>query len=158
MKPIGWSITDFAFNDNIRDLLQLDGFENQGRPRDGRIGHNFYTDGSFERKARNTSAAGWGFCALKDDKVLMEANGPVVIDRGSQYYIGAKKKSNNTAEISAMVELLLYLHSIGYGTCSQNLDIGQGAKINIYTDSGYVVGIATFRFKPLENVEMCFLG
>jgi hypothetical protein len=46
---------------------------------------------------------------LQDDitsgKLLHELYGPVMLDRGSPLYLGAERATNNTAELSAVVEV-----------------------------------------------------
>ena len=72
------------------------------------------TDGSYERGKRHFAKAGWSFvmydCSSApqlDTKEIVAAFGPTVVETGTPYWIGARKKSNNTSEMSAMIEALL---------------------------------------------------
>jgi len=42
---------------------------------------------------------------VKDDKIIQELFGPVIIDSMDAHYLGAEKNSNNTAELSAILEV-----------------------------------------------------
>ncbi len=56
--------------------------------------------------------AGWGAVVIQNEKLIHELFGPVVIDPMDVYYIGAEKKSNNTAELTAIMEVTLFTHSL----------------------------------------------
>jgi len=71
---------------------------------------------AVDRSGRNPGmaihqrASGWGFAAA--DPYTAPATlgyGPVILDRTSEFFIGARKNSNNQGELSAMAEALLYL-------------------------------------------------
>ena len=60
------------------------------------------------------SKCGWGLFAFDmgdilphGKNVLLEAFGPTVIADSSPFWLGAARKTNNTAEFSAIIEALL---------------------------------------------------
>ena len=72
-----------------------------------------WTDGSGSRgRCTSQTPAGWGYVVAEQDEIIMEASGPVVTSSTSQFYLGASVGSNNTGEISALVEAALYLLSL----------------------------------------------
>ncbi len=101
------------------------------------IAYQIYTDGSFDKGKRNIAKCGWGFVVFgrgmqpdRDTEVLKEAFGPTVIDRGTKYFIGAGKKSNNTAELSAFIEAMLYiLGQRGEDSCFDIVSTGTLVKV-----------------------------
>lgn len=70
-----------------------------------------YTDGSF----RNSPPAGWGVvvlnCSSLDSRYHISAElfGRVIIDSSSPFFLGATRASNNTGELTALGEALLWL-------------------------------------------------
>ena len=78
-----------------------------------------YVDGSCEENRNVTSEtpAGWGFCVIEGDNglgrghgnLIYEENGKVITDRDSDFFLGAKVGSNNTAELSAIAHALRWL-------------------------------------------------
>ena len=72
-----------------------------------------YTDGSGSGgRCTATSSAGWGFVVLVNQVHDHSAHGPVETDSRSVYYLGATVASNNSAEITAIIESLLYVLSL----------------------------------------------
>lgn len=68
--------------------------------------------------AAGEGGAGWGVVVVEQTarqaqlqvdsgggKLLHELYGPVMLDRGSPLYLGAERATNNTAELSAVVEV-----------------------------------------------------
>ena len=73
-----------------------------------------YTDGSCfgnGKKGKPTQPAGWGVLIEDDGCTREELFGPVVIDPESTRFLGADKYSNNTAELCALAEAMLWLGS-----------------------------------------------
>ena len=71
---------------------------------------SFYTDGSGSSgRATRSSLAGWGFVGYYSNAILVESYGPVNVDEQSPFYLGAGVASNNTGELSAIMEVLLFL-------------------------------------------------
>ena len=59
----------------------------------------------------NRKGAGWGFAALKGFTYADEQFGPVVLEQDSPFCLGAEVFSNNTGEITALIEALLYVRA-----------------------------------------------
>lgn len=91
-----------------------------------------YTDGSSTGRANREW--GWGFIAIKDNKVLF-AN-----------YGGGPSGTNNIAEIRAAIE--------GLGWVVEN-DIK--GPITVVSDSQYVIGIGSGTYIPQKNLDSCYL-
>lgn len=64
-----------------------------------------YTDGS----RKSDGGAGWGYVVTKNEDVIKESFGPVVVEKDSKNYIGAQVLTNNTAELSAIYHALCYV-------------------------------------------------
>eukprot|EP01042_Synura_sphagnicola_P036391 gene36391-biopygen4117 len=90
-----------------------------------------YTDGSYtkaEPPQHLPAKAGWGFIAVTqtDDRVLCQRNNFLMMDLDDIHYHGAKNKSNNTAEVTAIGEALKWIHqqppdpAIIYEICSDS--------------------------------------
>ena len=99
----------------------------------------FYTDGSGS-KGRYTasSPAGWGWCAPQGADWL-EAYGPVVTSSDHTAYVGATVGSNNTGEVTAIVEALLFAveHEYTHAT--------------VYTDSLWARNVILGKWKARTN-------
>eukprot|EP00605_Chrysophyceae_sp_TOSAG23-4_P002858 GSChrysophyteH1.ASY1.ANO1.3148.1 assembled CDS len=75
-------------------------------------GFQIYTDGSCtgNRNVRErASPAGWGICVVRGSIIHTELYGPVVLDPYSPYSLHAEVGSNNTAELSAVGEALIWI-------------------------------------------------
>ena len=73
-------------------------------PREG----TFFTDGSGSSgKCARRTPAGWGWCSREGD-TWKEAYGPVVTDPDHNAYRGAGVGSNNTGEVTALIEAMLF--------------------------------------------------
>ena len=112
-----------------------------------------YVDGSCEENRNVTSEtpAGWGFCVIEGDNglgrghgnLIYEENGKVITDRDSDFFLGAKVGSNNTAELSAIAHALRWLL------------MGNGKKnIIIKGDSQYAMNITMGKWKVKSNREL----
>ena len=76
----------------------------------------FYTDGSYAfLKGRKDTFAGWGFAVfdMHATRVIAEATfyaqGQVFTTQSNQHYVGAQRHSNNTGEIAAVADALLWI-------------------------------------------------
>ena len=70
----------------------------------------FYTDGSGSSgRATRSTLAGWGYVGYYLDAPIVKAYGPVNVDQLSPFHLGANVGSNNTGELSAIMEVLLLL-------------------------------------------------
>ena len=99
----------------------------------------------------NGPLAGWGAVALtrKRDSdnssgtVVASMYGPVDVDRNSKYWLGADRQSNNTGELSAIGEVLLWFRDF----------ISPATEfITIYTDSQLCIDFLEGRSKPKANL------
>ena len=103
-----------------------------------------YTDGSGTAgKCSRHTPAGWGFCYEKDGE-WHDASGPVTTTPDSPQYWGAQVGSNNTGEVTAIVEALLHAHQQNW------------SKIRIRSDSQWAINTITGKWrakhhKPLVN-------
>ena len=70
---------------------------------------------------------------------MLEAFGPVVTDRNSGFFIAAGKKSNNTAELSARIEALMYIYAQREETVAI---FSLGDRFSLRSDSTYEVGLS----------------
>ncbi|KAK7247846.1 Ribonuclease H1 [Aureococcus anophagefferens] len=107
-----------------------------------------YTDGGCRGNVavdtNRTQPAGWGFVAVRDGHVLAERWGPVELARGAAGYLGAEKCSNNTGELSAIGEALLWLRDEDRGA----------ARALICYDSKYAANITDGTYRAHKNVDL----
>ena len=106
-----------------------------------------YTDGSGTGgRCNSTTPAGWGFVVITDQEISYEARGPVDTDPSSAYHYGAMVGSNNTAEISALIEAALYL-----------LGLSQlPAKVEFCYDNKWAADMTRGRFKPKRHKALVY--
>lgn len=128
-----------------------------------------YTDGSClgnNNVAAKKCPAGWGFLAVplsrlssssEPTRVLFEMFGPVVLDARSPYFIGATVGSNNTGELSAMVEALLWLQALEdeYGAATT---VEAAGKVIIRGDSTYAMKSISGEFNGAKNKELIHMA
>ena len=110
-----------------------------------------YTDGSFDdghtfalgerRKVRDESRAGWAFVILKEGDGEDDTSGRLIGARWGM--VTAEKKSNNVAELQALVELLTWL---------LNEDTDKSSPVLIRTDSTYAANMAKGHTKPSDDL------
>jgi ribonuclease HI len=120
---------------------------------------HLYTDGSCKMnvKSRLDRSAGWGvavymeFCKcsnitnqLTTSTPLLELFGPVVTDSNSRFFLGAAKQSNNTGELTAIGEALLWLisnwkHLLESTSTTTNTTTALLKSIVIHSDSTYAI-------------------
>ena len=96
----------------------------------------FYTDGSGSKGRCNASTpAGWGWCMLSGSDWI-DARGPVITHADHTAYLGATVGSNNTGELSAIAEAVLYAieHEIRH--------------VVIHSDSQWSINVLTGRWRP----------
>ena len=106
----------------------------------------FYTDGAGTRgKASRATPAGWGW-ALQQGSTWLEASGPVCTDPHHAKYIGARVGSNNTGELSAIIEALLFALEHEY------------TKVVIYSDSEWSINMITGKWRPKTSTELVALA
>ena len=174
-KPIGWRLTDRAYCEDIKASCNI---MSSGIPVvDGSNAWHLWCDGGTRtvptighRNRRTTIGAGWGFCLFPKgcqtptcrEEAILTRKGPVVLETSSSLYTGATRLTNNTAEMSAMIEICWFLLTIHapHPNCvntRRNVAIRTGDKVIIHPDSKYAMGIAQGLFLPRENVLMAKL-
>ena len=97
----------------------------------------FYTDGSGSKgKCTRLTPAGWGWCSRQGNDWLV-ASGPVNTDPQHLKFIGAQpSRSNNTGELTAIIEALLFALEHDYGDVVIHSDSKWA--ILITNDSGHL--------------------
>ena len=107
---------------------------------------HFYTDGSGTRgKCTANTPAGWGWC-LKEGSTWHDAHGPVITQSDHTAFRGAQVGSNNTGEVTAIIEALLYAHQ-------QGLD-----HIAIHSDSKWAINVITGRWRAKAHKTLINLA
>lgn len=80
-----------------------------------------YVDGGCKsnNNCSRDTPAGWGVIVLEGDaasdlhaRALLQLFGRVVVTPSSRFFLGADKGSNNTGELSAVVEALLWVNEV----------------------------------------------
>ena len=108
-----------------------------------------YTDGSFNPHVPQN--AGWGVAVYRGDDpadahCLCELYAPVCLDREDQRFLGAEQASNNTGELSAIAEALLWLRDECPGPA--------GVPAEIVYDSKYAADLTLGVTEPHANQEL----
>ena len=143
-------ITDFGknqFNNMIREMLEDPTLTTTpiAEDRPHKKGQ-FYTDGSGSSgRCTARSKAGWGW-TIQQDEGWYEAYGPVVTDPDHNAYRGAGVGSNNTGEVSAIIEALMYAYKEGY------------TEVHIKSDSQWAINAITGKWKTKHHKEMITLA
>ena len=110
---------------------------------------SFYTDGSGSSgRATRSSLAGWGFVGYYSNAITVESYGPVNVDEQSPFYLGALVASNNTGELSAIMEVLLFLLHPD----------NQYTDATIYYDSKWAATMTRGTARPKRNKRMVNLA
>ena len=108
-----------------------------------------YTDGS-----EDGGRAGWAYAVVMGGDGICDVNamlvtegyGPVVTSPVHAAFVGARKHTNNTAELSALAELFRsLLHTAPRPAGSRGV---------VRTDSEYAMACATGRISPGENAQL----
>ena len=162
-KPIRWTLTDESCNHQIGHVFGMPAVIKEVMPENA---YHAYSDGSCIYKRRRPISASWGFAVFPHgceptmhDQPIQKAYGPVV-DKQHPMFIGSERWTNNTAEMSAAVEFLLWLLS---NTESPNPVIvpytstSLTATVILHTDSRYVMGIVLGKFRARENIHLATL-
>ena len=122
------------FNTILKELLQDSEVDcqSQATSPDHNLPHHVYTDGSGTGGlCTKHTPAGWGWC-YQEGCQWKEAYGPVTTDTSHITYRGATVGSNNTGEVTAIIEALLYAHQRGW----QHLTIHSDSQWAINTITG----------------------
>ena len=105
-----------------------------------------YTDGSGSRgNCTSHTPAGWGW-TRKTDEGWQAARGPVVTDSLHRDYRGATVGSNNTGEVTAILEALLHARSI------------EATKAIIRSDSLWAINVITGRWRAKHHKKLVGLA
>jgi ribonuclease HI len=92
---------------------------------------------------------------IQDLHIVEELYGPVEIDNSSLFYLRADVGSNNTAELSAIAEALLWVKDFG---TKQNLSSGTASRhrtrVAIYYDSEYAANCVIGTFNGSKNYAL----
>ena len=102
-----------------------------------------YTDGSGKsgsKKSTRRTPAGWGFLAL-GTHLTYEASGAVITDQTSTHWAGAEIGSNNTAELTAILEAAVWAYHAHPPVTN----------VDIRYDSTYAAQLATGEWLPTSN-------
>ena len=118
------------FNEILRDLWEEPDFSDHNAnvmvegPR-----VTVFTDGSgTSGRCSKTTPAGWGWC-YKDGDEWMEAFGPVVTDHNHLQFYGAQVGSNNTGELTAILEAVLFADDRSWKSISIRTDSQWAMKV-----------------------------
>ena len=71
----------------------------------------------------------------REEVPMVEACGSVQTAKGGEYYVGAIRATNNTAEMQALIEALFWQNS-----CVEHKDLPSSSTVMITVDSLYVKG------------------
>ena len=137
-------VKDFRLE--LRRQLQT-GYSALPVPQDAAKDKAIYTDGSGSQgRCSADTPAGWGFAVVDQQTGEHEhsANGPVETDSMSIHYIGANVGSNNTAELSAIVEALLF----------QLTNPITPSSVTFYYDSKWAANAVRGTHRPKRRREM----
>ena len=117
-----------------------------------------YTDGSGPTAAERVEdpKAGWGAVVFREDQEgvtrqggpppMFELSGPVILEKSHHLFMGAETATNNTAELTAIGEALLWLRD--------EAPHGQAIPATIRYDSDYAAGVVTGRLTPSQNLKL----
>ena len=147
-KPIGWQCCDHvSYNSEVRARanMKTDSFAQASHHVEEHL--YVFTDGS----ARKVTCAGWGFIAMKcyrngQGVPMVTVCGPVQMDEGGDFWVGATRATNNTSEMQALIEALYWLNS-----CVEDKKLPYYSKVMITVDSLCVKGLIDEEFVAREN-------
>ena len=130
------------FNQVFRCSLVGSSYKEQATPQ-GLL--EIYTDGSGSKgRATRATPAGWGFVVTVRDVDIVHSYGPVNVDETSPFYLGAAVSSNNSGELSAIIEALLYLlHPTVHNS-----------RVIFYYDSKWAANMARGTSRPKRHKRM----
>ena len=106
-----------------------------------------YTDGSCLANANvgaGQSDAGWAFVALENGTVVAERSGRVVVDSEGAAFRGAEHGSNNTGELTAVIEAILWARNRTHPT----------DELVVRYDSQYAANMTDGSWTPTRNFAL----
>ena len=129
-----------SFNDILGELWEEEPTLSDHNSVEGSVsGKTVYTDGSGSRgKCSKTTPAGWGWCYQEEDQWI-EAFGPVVTDPDNLHFRGAQVGSNNTGELTAILEALIMAIDHNW------------RDVTIRTDSQWSINVITRKWKARSH-------
>ena len=102
---------------------------------------HFYTDGSGSSgRCTSQTPAGWGWCYRRGE-TWIEASGPVPTTADHSAYLGATVGSNNTGELTAIVEAILYAQEHSFPAAV------------IHSDSRWAINMITGKWRPRTHAK-----
>ena len=126
-----------AFNASLRKHLTGDSAD--PIPEDHSAAIHIFTDGSGTGgRCTAKSPAGWGFCYHTGED-WHDASGPVVTSSDHPCYVGAEVGSNNTGEVTAILEAVL--HAIDHSF----------RRIVIHSDSAWAINCIKGKWRPKRH-------
>ena len=134
---------DYSSSARVRESLQASfraayATHAQTHTTEGTREYTIYTDGSGSRgRATSASPAGWGV-HIRQGHSVIEGYGRVNTDRTSAFFLGATVGSNNTAELTAIIEAMLFLLH----------ESSRAAKVVIYYDSKWAAQMTKGKTRP----------
>ena len=116
-----------------------------------------FTDGSARKFSVRETCAGRGFIAMKsiqnrDEVPMVETCGLVQTAEGREYFVGASRAPNNTAEMQALTEALFWLNS-----CVEHKGLPISSKVMATVDSLFVKVPTDEKFVAKENRALAIL-
>ena len=137
------SINDrYAYNQKLKQGLGLSTEQDPVVPDNTPAKVIFYTDGSGSRgRCTGSTPAGWGWCYQHEDS-WREAKGPVITSPDHTAFLGARVGSNNTGELSAIAEALLY---------ARENEINE---VVVKTDSRWSINVITGKWRQRTHHDL----
>ena len=175
-KPIGWKIKDHSYAAQLRETFEDFSSASRiricgpgGRPEGSLIA---FTDGHFKARFSNSRrrkpvakcpriepTCGWAFGIYLGDNILQEPSstikevcGPVTESSCDPLFLGAVRKSNNVAELTAAFDLGWWI--LGN---HQQLRTRGHLHLCVYFDSLYTLRLIQHLFEPKANVTLANL-
>ena len=108
-------------------------------------GWTIYTDGGT-RHVNAETLAGWGVIAQSLHGRIVVLFGPVITAEAHLVFSGARTHSNNTAEMTAMIEALSFLGPRG--------PVARDANSCIYCDSKHAAGVCVGTIQARTHVQL----
>ena len=108
-----------------------------------------------------SEGAGWGVGIFgtnqaqvqhseETEEPLFKLSGPVVTEKDSHVFLGAEEATNNTGELTAMMEAMIWM--------KEEAPDGKNVPVTIKFDSEYAAGIIRGIMQPKTNKELASKG
>ena len=130
-----------AFNEIVRDLWEeeLEASDHNSARQTNGARRTVFTDGSGSRgRCSKNTPAGWGWCYKEGDE-WVEAFGPVVTDPDHILFRGAQVGSNNTGELTAILEAVIHAISENWSA------------VVVHTDSQWSINVLTGKWNARRH-------